>query len=419
MGNNQIYFKYSRFFLLSIFLDEYNIFAVPMLVVFIDRYFSLSSLQIGLVTGATILGVALGSLSGGIITDRFGRKNGYKINMVLFIISAFISALSPSAGIFIVSRLIAGIPAGSDISNTYAYIMELIPPGKREITGANNTLMASLAILGINFSVIPMIIMHLNTGMIWKVSMLISVIPAFILLVFSVKMNESEFWKNSGHQKITYTKIIKNLMGNPVMKRTTIYAWSCGIASSIEVGTFAFFIPYIINTLDISGILFTRLIIILIYSFGVPVGYIGPLLIPKIGLKKLSYTGFIISFVSLIGSGTFLVLRQFLLIPAFMVLFVIGNHLNNQPVITSQSLVSNTEYRGRAVGLTNFILQLPSSMIITVFPLMFSRIGLGYSTLVIAFASFAGIIISAAIFKDIYGYSSDLENHGNAKNDIN
>lgn len=46
---------------------------------------------------------------------------------------------------------------------------------------------------------------------------------------------------------------------------------------------------------------------------------------------------------------------------------------------------------------------------------MFSRIGLGYSTLVIAFASFAGIIISAAIFKDIYGYSSDLENHGNAK----
>ncbi|WP_287961109.1 MFS transporter, partial [Acidiplasma sp.] len=147
MGNNQIYFKYSRFFLLSIFLDEYNIFAVPMLVVFIDRYFSLSSLQIGLVTGATILGVALGSLSGGIITDRFGRKNGYKVNMVLFIISAFISALSPSAGIFIVSRLIAGIPAGSDISNTYAYIMELIPPGKREITGANNTLMASLAIL--------------------------------------------------------------------------------------------------------------------------------------------------------------------------------------------------------------------------------------------------------------------------------
>ena len=60
-----------------------------------------------------------------------------------------------------------------------------------------------------------------------------------------------------------------------------------------------------------------------------------------------------------------------------------------------------------AVGISNFIYQLPSFLSISIFPIMFSAIGMGYSTLVVAIASFAGIIITLAVFNEIFGYRND------------
>ena len=40
-----------------------------------------------------------------------------------------------SVGWLVVVRVFLGIPLGSDISNGYTYIMELMPKGEREVMG--------------------------------------------------------------------------------------------------------------------------------------------------------------------------------------------------------------------------------------------------------------------------------------------
>ncbi len=399
----------SNFMLISIFIDEWNVFSVTMLSIFLSSYFHFTTIDTGLIIGATTGGAAIGSLIGGVLTDKFGRKRIFFLNISIFIIASILSIFSPTIVFFIIARFIAGLPTGSDISNTYSYIMELFKPRKREVIGTKNTLMASYAILGINIAIIILLVLHIAYHLIWAITLGLPVLPAIILIVYSKKLEESKLWKDYSGKKYTYAGFIRSLKKDRIKWHTTVYAWICGIASGIEVGTFAFFIPYIISLLHLSGILYSRLIIILVYSIGVPAGYLGPKLIPRLGLRRISYSGFSMSFIALVFSGLFLVMKLFIFVPVFMLLFVWGNHWNNQPIITSQAVVSSINYRGKATGFTNFILQLPAFLSITIFPFLFAVIGIGYSTIVISLSSLAGIIISKTVFKEIYGYSGDIK----------
>ena len=51
---------------------------------------------------------------------------------------------------------------------------------------------------------------------------------------------------------------------------------------------------------------------------------------------------------------------------------------------------------------------LPAFLTITVFPLMFSRLGIGYSTLVIALASLFVVVLTLKLFHEVYGYTGDM-----------
>jgi hypothetical protein len=91
-----------------------------------------------------------------------------------------------------------------------------------------------------------------------------------------------------------------------------------------------------------------------------------------------------------------------------MILFVWGNHWNNQPILTSQSLISDPQYRGSATGFSNFISEFPAFLSITIFPLMAGIIGIGASTLILAFAPATGLVVSIFLFREIYGYENSF-----------
>ena len=384
--------------LLSIFMDEWNVFSVPMLSIFLIRYFNADAAWTGLITGATLGGAAIGSILGGFMNDILGRRNMLIINNSLFIFASIMSFYSPNAFIFSLSRFIAGFPVGSDIPNAYSYIMESAQPGRREYFGTMNTEMATAAILSINLIVL-LLLMAGFTLIIWKIVVLASIIPNFVLLINYKNFNNIKIKKHG------YANFIKKLRLNSIKWHATLYSWLCGICSGVEVSTFAFFIPYIIAKLHIYGIIDSRLLIILVYSFGVPAGIIGPSMLPRLGLKKLGSYGFLISFISLIGSGLSIYMRYYYVTLLFMALFVFGNHWNNQPLITAQAVVSSKEYRGTATGLANFISQIPSFIAVLVFPSIVSIIGLGISTVLISMASLFGLIISLKVFVDVYKYS--------------
>ncbi len=398
--------------LISLIVDEWNVFLIPQTNTFVRSFFHLNNFSFGLITAVVIGGAAIGSLLGGYLTDRFGRKIIFQADMIVFIIAAIASTFSTDFTFFTITRFIAGIAVGADISNVYAYIMESSATGRREFTGAMNTLMASFSILAINFVILYMMFINEAQNIIWKYPLILSVLPASIGLVLSLRIGETGLWKEVSSKNKGERGKISDILSNGIKRKTTIFTWISGIASTIEIGTFAFFIPYIIRNLGISSPMSRELIIIGVYAFGIPSGYLGPRLLPRLGLRKLSYVGYIITVVSLISAGLLIIERMYILVPFSMVMFVWGNHWNSQPILTSQALVSQTEYRGRSVGITNFISELPAFLSITLFPSLISYIGLGESTLLIALAPVTGLLAALYIFKEIYGYTDDLNIYG-------
>ena len=399
--------------LLSLFVDQWNVFVVPMSNFFIRDTFIKTSLLFGLASGAIIGGAAVGSLFGGALSDRIGRKKIFIMNMVIFILADLGSAISSTPGMFIIFRFIAGIAVGSDLANCYCFIMDIIGTGDREVTGAKNTLMASFAIVVINLMILFFLLGRIDYSNVWRLAMGISAIPAVIALVASRKLKESYLWGKSTKRSGGYFGFIKKLREDDIRWRATSFSWISGIVSSVEVGTFAFFIPLLISNFRISSLLDQRYLIIFIYSFGLPAGFLGPKFLPKIGLRSLSIYGYAITLISLIGSGIFILTGYYLIVPFFMILFVWGNHWNNQPILTSQSLISDPEYRGSATGFSNFIAEVPTFLSITIFPVLASTIGPGISTIILAIAPAIGLTVSLIIFREVYGYDKNTKIAGN------
>ncbi len=400
----------NRMMLLSIFIDQMNVFEVPMISVFIRSTFIHNSYLFGISTGAIIGGASIGSILGGILSDRIGRKPVYVMDIIIFILTSIGSAFAPNVTIFIFFRFVAGIAVGADLANCYCFIMDNNEPRKREITATKNTLMASFSILAINISVLFMILYGTSSSLMWRVVLLLPVAPAILSLILSFKISDVFDFKIGVENPFQLRGYWKYMKSDTTRWRTTVFSWISGISSSIEVGTFAFFLPLIINNFSIQSLYQQRLLIIFIYSFGVPAGYLGPRFLPKLGLRKISYIGYFFATLAIIGTGVSIYYRLYLAVPFFMILFVWGNHWNSQSTLPSQSLVVNMKYRGTATGVSNFISEVPEFMSISVFPAAIAYLGLSYSTLIISVAPIIGFLASIFVFKEIYGYRHDLLN---------
>mmetsp|Transcript_24675 Transcript_24675/g.21906 ORF Transcript_24675/g.21906 Transcript_24675/m.21906 type:complete len:124 (+) Transcript_24675:109-480(+) len=92
-----------------------------------DTFTHITNFQKELVVSLTLLGAAFGSLSGGPIADKFGRKITIFIADLLFVSGCVVMALAPSVAILIVGRFIVGLGVGVAAMVVPVYISEVAP----------------------------------------------------------------------------------------------------------------------------------------------------------------------------------------------------------------------------------------------------------------------------------------------------
>ena len=97
----------------------------------IQALWSLSPAIHGVALGAELYGTVLGSLTGGIPADRFGRKPTLLWIGILYIVSALGSALAWNVEVFILARFIGGVGIGVSTVVAPMYISEIAPPAHR------------------------------------------------------------------------------------------------------------------------------------------------------------------------------------------------------------------------------------------------------------------------------------------------
>lgn len=160
----------------------------------IENEFALTALAKGFVTGSLMIGCLIGALTGGSMSDRFGRKPMLVVSAVMLGLAATgCWFLAPSAAFLVVYRFIGGVGVGILSAVIPAYITEISPADKR---GTYVSLYQLFVVIGI-FSAYAFNWMIGAEGGHWHLMLGLPLFFAVIDIILLLFLDESPVWIES------------------------------------------------------------------------------------------------------------------------------------------------------------------------------------------------------------------------------
>jgi sugar porter (SP) family MFS transporter len=152
----------------------------------IEQEFNLGALMIGVVTSWVTLGALFGSLIGGEVADRLGRKRTILLAGLMFVAGAMVQALAPITAILVAGRLIVGAGVGVAAVAAPLYAAELAPATLRGRFVSAYQLAITIGIF----------LAYLVNGWLddWRMMLGVSAVPGLMLLLAALAAPESPRW---------------------------------------------------------------------------------------------------------------------------------------------------------------------------------------------------------------------------------
>src|SRR5262249_21350421 len=97
---------------------------------------ALTAEGIGVLGSLTVIGMLVGALLVGAITDLVGRRRILIGSVALFSLAMGLCAIAPSPGIFGMLRFAVGVGAGGLMPTAAALVIEYSPPSRRNLNAA-------------------------------------------------------------------------------------------------------------------------------------------------------------------------------------------------------------------------------------------------------------------------------------------
>src|SRR3712207_903316 len=159
-------------------------------LLFIRQDFApLSPFMEGIIVSTLLVGAVVGALSGGPLSDRFGRRPAVLLAAIIFGLGALAVAFAPSVAFIVVGRFLLGLGVGLASMIVPLYIAEIAPADRRGALVSLNQLMITIGILA---SYIVGVIFTPIEG--WRYMFGVALIPALILGIGMFRLPESPRW---------------------------------------------------------------------------------------------------------------------------------------------------------------------------------------------------------------------------------
>jgi MFS family permease len=415
----------------SIFVEAWDLYAISFLLVFLNAQYHPSPLLLGLASAGTQAGAIVGALLGGWLMDRVGRRVMFLGTMVMFIVFAVAQAFAPNMETLAVLRLLLGIPLGADIAVGYTYIMESLPAGRREQMGNRWQAMFAIGEVASILVVTAMYVAGIAPDVLWRIALGLGAVPALVLLVLRLDLPETAIWllqkgRFREAKQVTramygdsldflpdadvamptgsFREFIRETFADRIKRRATVFGWIASWAQALEFSTFAFYLPILFVLVGVSGILTTNLLTFGIYCVAIVSGLVGPLIVHRIGQRRLSIYGFGIVLISLLVAGAAIATNTLWLVPIAAAAMLWGHYWDAENVMTIPSMVAAARYRGVASGFSYIHTKLPQFLGIFLFPAFFASIGAANATFLTAIFPVIGLLAAIFVLPEVYGY---------------
>jgi len=177
------------------FLDGYDLSVISVFTYVLTsfKFWHYTSLQLGFVSGAALLGALVGALLFGHYSDRIGRRYLYVFDLIFFVIFAILSGLAFSIIQLIVYRFFLGFGVGADYALSPVYSTEMYPTERR---GMGYGWVWTFWPLGAAVSFLIGYAFYLvNPIDGWRWALGLGAVPALIVVILRARMPESSRWR--------------------------------------------------------------------------------------------------------------------------------------------------------------------------------------------------------------------------------
>ncbi len=148
----------------------------------------------GIVTSSLLLGAAIGSIIGGRMSDKQGRRQNIIQLAILFFVAALGCSLAPSVEVMIGCRFMLGLAVGGASVTVPAYLAEVSPSEKRgRMVTQNELMIVTGQFLAFACNAAIAVVLS-GTGHVWRYMLTVAALPAIVLFFGMLRLPESPRW---------------------------------------------------------------------------------------------------------------------------------------------------------------------------------------------------------------------------------
>ncbi len=167
-------------------LDAFDFFLLVFVLKDVARTYHVTLTEVTLALFLTLAARPVGALIFGRLADRVGRKPVLMAVVALYPFFAFLSALAPSIGTFLLLRTLFGVAMGGEWGAGASLVMESIPPGCRGVV--SGILQAGYP-FGYLLAALAYAWIYPLAG--WRGLLMLGILPAFIVFLVRRQVPES------------------------------------------------------------------------------------------------------------------------------------------------------------------------------------------------------------------------------------
>ncbi|GAB6252332.1 MFS transporter [Bacillus cereus] len=207
--------------------DAMDVGMLSFVMVALQKDWGLSTQEMGWIGSINSIGMAVGALIFGILSDKIGRKSVFIITLLLFSIGSGLTALTTTLAMFLVLRFLIGMGLGGELPVASTLVSESVKAHERgkivvllESFWAGGWLIAAL----ISYFVIP------KYG--WEVAMVLSAVPALYALYLRWNLPDSPRFQKV-EKRPSVIENIKSVWSGEYRKATIMLwiLWFCVVFS--------------------------------------------------------------------------------------------------------------------------------------------------------------------------------------------
>jgi PHS family inorganic phosphate transporter-like MFS transporter len=346
---------------MGFFTDAYDLFIIGVVTALLKPAWHLSVGQVALLNGSALLAAALGAVFFGLLSDRFGRKKLYGVEVIILFFGAIASAFSPSFWWLFIARFIMGFGIGGDYPTSAVVASEYAPQRNR---GYMVLLVFAMQALGMIFGpalASLMLVTPLAHMDIARILLGFGAIPAASVFILRRQLQETPEFKKQSDLPLNVSRVVRDIVkdkGNPkparTYKRQSIWQKKWLVTLLITGGSWflldvALYGNTVSNMMILSSIqphasllTHTLMTAAIFLVFAVPGYFLAAAYIDRIGRKKLQLLGFAVMAACYIVIGSFDAIPKTVI--AFLLIYGVSYFFTNFGPNTTTFLVPSEVY---------------------------------------------------------------------------